>query len=78
MENKYKKGILIKGGTKVTNQTMVIGVGFKKGWSIGSDVLAFVDGHIQDFEHTGVYHINVDGGILIIELRKGIIIALNK
>ena len=75
---KYKKGILIKGGTKVTNQTMVVGTEARKGFNIGSEVLAFVDGHIQDFEHTGVYHISIEGGILIVELRKGIIIALNK
>ena len=75
---KYKKGILIKGGTKVTNQTMVVGVEAKKGFNIGSEILTFIDGHIQDFEHTGVYHISIEGNILIVELRKGIIIATNK
>ena len=76
--DKYKKGILVLGGTKITKQTMIVGVEAKKGFNIGSDVLAFVDGHIQDFEHTGVYHISIEGSILIVELRKGIIIALNR
>ena len=39
---KYKKGILIKGGTKVTNQTMVVGVEAKKGFNIGSEILTEV------------------------------------
>tara|TARA_R110002050_G_scaffold220823_4_gene356649 strand:- start:200 stop:436 length:237 start_codon:yes stop_codon:yes gene_type:complete len=78
MQNKYKKGVLQIGGTKVTKQTMVVGVEAKKGFNIGSEVLAFLDGSVYPFEHTGVYHILIEGNILIVQLKKGFIKAMNR